>query len=149
MSALVACRPRETGRGLAQPVIDWLPIAVDIFAALADPVRRALLEELAVEPRRVVDLAATRPISRPAVSKHLRLLLDSGAVTVTARGRERVYALDRTALTPLASYVARLGVSHAAPITAHALDALETEVRRTSRDRRGAVQHASEHEETA
>ena len=48
---------------------------MDVFGALADPVRRSLLAELAGEPRRVVDLAASRPISRPAVSKHLRLLL--------------------------------------------------------------------------
>ena len=55
---------------------------MDIFGALADPVRRSLLAELAGEPCRVVDLAASRPISRPAVSKHLRLLLEAGAVTV-------------------------------------------------------------------
>jgi DNA-binding transcriptional ArsR family regulator len=106
---------------------------VDIFAALADPVRRALLEELAVAPRRVVDLAATRPISRPAVSKHLRLLLDAGAVTVTDRGRERYYELERAALAPVFSYAVGLA---ARPITDHALDALETEVRRTTRERR-------------
>jgi DNA-binding transcriptional ArsR family regulator len=121
---------------------------VDIFAALADPVRRALLEELAVAPRRVVDLAATRPISRPAVSKHLRLL-ESGAVTVTARGRERIYALDRTALAPVASYVAALAVTRAAPVTGQALDALETEVRRTGLERRPIAQREDEHEETA
>ena len=121
---------------------------MDIFGALADPMRRALLEELAVEPRRVVDLAATRPISRPAVSKHLRLLFESGAVTVTARGRERLYALDGTALAPVASYVAALTVPHAAPVTGHALDALETEVRRTGRERRSGAQREDEHEET-
>ena len=81
---------------------------MDIFGALADPVRRSLLAELAAEPCRVVDLAASRPISRPAVSKHLRLLLEAGAVTVRDAGRERYYALDRTALAPVASYVAGL-----------------------------------------
>ena len=45
---------------------------MDVFAALADPVRRSLLEEMAAGPARVVDLAAGRPISRPAVSKHLQ-----------------------------------------------------------------------------
>jgi DNA-binding transcriptional ArsR family regulator len=132
---------------------DWYPTGyvslVDIFGVLADPVRRALLEELALEPRRVVDLAATRPISRPAVSKHLRLLLESGAVTVTARGRERLYALDRTALVPVASYVAALGVTSTAPVTGQALDALETEVRRTGRERRPIARREDEHEETA
>jgi len=120
-------------------VAEWLPIAVDIFGALADPVRRSLLADLAVEPRRVVDLAATRPISRPAVSKHLRLLLEAGAVTVAETGRERYYALDRAALAPVASYVAGLT---ARPLPEHALDALETEVRRTVRDRRS---HDSAH----
>jgi DNA-binding transcriptional ArsR family regulator len=122
---------------------------VDIFAALADPVRRSLLAELATEPRRVVDLAASRPISRPAVSKHLRLLLESGAVTVTDHGRERVYALDRTALKPVASWVAGLTATAGAPVTARALDALETEVRRAGRDRRRAAPRRDEHEETA
>jgi DNA-binding transcriptional ArsR family regulator len=121
---------------------------VDIFAALADPVRRSLLTELAGEPRRVVDLAATRPISRPAVSKHLRVLLESGAVSVADHGRERFYALDRSALSPVASYVAGLAATRAAPVTDAALDALETEVRRTGRERRTAPREA-EHEETA
>jgi DNA-binding transcriptional ArsR family regulator len=106
---------------------------MDIFGALADPVRRSLLADLAAEPRRVVDLASGHPISRPAVSKHLRLLLEAGAVTVTDRGRERYYALDRTALAPVASYLAELT---ARPVSEQAFDALETEVRRTTRERR-------------
>jgi len=117
---------------------------MDVFGALADPVRRSLLAELAAEPCRVVDLAASRPISRPAVSRHLRLLLDAGVVTVADRGRERYYALDRAALTPVSSYVAGLV---ARPIDEQALDALETEVRRTSRDRRRTP--PMHHEETA
>jgi DNA-binding transcriptional ArsR family regulator len=119
---------------------------VDVFGALADPVRRSLLADLATGPRRVVDLAAGRPISRPAVSKHLRLLLEAGIVTVAERGRERVYALDRSALTPVSSYVAALATTRPAPLTDQALDALETEVRRTTRERRTA---APPHEETA
>ena len=122
---------------------------MDVFGALADPVRRSLLADLAARPRRVVDLAATRSISRPAVSKHLRLLLESGAVTVTARGRERFYALDRTALAPVAAYLAGLEATRTAPVTRQALDALETEVRRTSRERRRTASRTDEHEETA
>jgi DNA-binding transcriptional ArsR family regulator len=106
---------------------------VDIFGAIADPVRRSLLLDLAGGPRRVADLAADRSISRPAVSKHLRLLLDTGAVSVTERGRERYYALERSALAPVSTYVAGLT---ARPITDNALDALATEVRRTMRERR-------------
>ena len=117
---------------------------MDLFGALADPVRRSLLSDLAGGPRRVVDLADGLPVSRPAVSKHLRLLLDSGAVTVTDRGRERFYALDRSALAPVAAYVAGLA---ARPLGVQALDALETEVRRTSRERRRAARTAERPEE--
>jgi DNA-binding transcriptional ArsR family regulator len=111
---------------------------VDVFGALADPVRRSLLDELAKEPRRVVDLAAARTISRPAVSKHLRLLLDAGAVTVSDRGRERYYALQPTGLTPVQEYLGHLLASSlSVPVPPRALDALATEVRRTTRERRG------------
>jgi DNA-binding transcriptional ArsR family regulator len=119
---------------------------VDIFGALADPVRRSLLTDLAEGPQRVADLAAHRPISRPAVSKHLRLLLDAGAVTVTDQGRERFYALDRSGLAPVTTYVAGLAGpagQPARPLAAHALDALETEVRRTTRERRTAARTAA------
>lgn len=111
---------------------------MDVFGALADPVRRSLLAELAAEPRRVVDLAASRPITRPAVSKHLRLLLEAGVVTVSERGRERYYALARSGLAPVSAYVAGLAATRPAPVTDQALDALATEVRRTSRERRTA-----------
>ncbi len=110
---------------------------VDVFGALADPVRRSLLTELATEPRRVVDLAEARTISRPAVSKHLRLLLDAGAVKVTERGRERYYALEPGGLSPVQEYVGGLlASSRSVPVPPHALDALATEVRRTTRERR-------------
>jgi DNA-binding transcriptional ArsR family regulator len=122
---------------------------VDIFAALADPVRRSLLTELAAEPRRVTDLADTRPISRPAISKHLRLLLEVGAVSVTDSGRERLYALDPEALEPVASYVAELTATRVGPVSSQALDALETEVRRTARERRRNTRQTDEHEEIA
>jgi DNA-binding transcriptional ArsR family regulator len=110
---------------------------VDVFAALADPARRSLLAELAAGSCRVVDLAAARPISRPAVSKHLRLLLDAGAVQVTDHGRERLYAFEPAGLAPVQAYVDRLLTSAVpVPVTSHSLDALETEVRRTTRERR-------------
>ena len=120
---------------------------MDIFGALADPVRRSLLAELATGPHRVVDLAEGRPISRPAVSKHLRVLREAGVVNVSERGRERYYALERAALAPVTAYVAGLSVTMPAPVKDRALDALETEVRRTSRERRRTAPH--EHEETA
>jgi len=106
-----------------------------VFVALADPVRRSLLEEVAARPARVVDLAATRPISRPAVSKHLRVLREAGLVTATERGRERHYALDAAGLAPVSALLGRLALGES-PLTHLALDALDTEVRRTVRDRR-------------
>ncbi|GAA4723589.1 hypothetical protein GCM10023350_02350 [Nocardioides endophyticus] len=108
---------------------------MDPYAALADPVRRSLLRALAGRPQRVVDLADGLPISRPAVSKHLRLLAEAGLVTVEARGRERHYALVREGLAPVTAYVDSL-VVRTQPLTEHALDALDTEVRRTGRERR-------------
>jgi DNA-binding transcriptional ArsR family regulator len=113
---------------------------VDVFGALADPVRRSLLAELASAPRRVVDLADARTISRPAVSKHLRLLLDAGAVSVTERGRERYYALAPAGLDPVQEYVGGLLASSlSVPVPPQAWDALETEVRRTTRERRSSA----------
>lgn len=66
----------------------------DPFAAIADPNRRHLLEELRRAPRTVNDLAKGLPISRPAVSQHLKALLDCGLVTVTASGTRRIYSVN-------------------------------------------------------
>jgi DNA-binding transcriptional ArsR family regulator len=89
------------------------------------------------------------------VSKHLRLLLEAGAVTVAERGRERYYALDHAGLAPVTAYVASLAASTQSRLSEHALDALETEVRRTTRERRSAIPDSrpttqpAHHEETA
>lgn len=64
------------------------------FTALADPTRRALVERLAAAPSAVGDLARDLPISRPAVSQHLKLLKDAGLVADEAVGTRRVYRLD-------------------------------------------------------
>ena len=116
---------------------------MDVFAALADPVRRSLLDELAAGPTRVVDLAAGRAISRPAVSKHLKVLADAGLVTATDHGRERHYTLTVVGLTPVQALLERL-VAGGSPVTPQALDALATEVRRTARDRRTSLTSSQE-----
>ncbi len=67
---------------------------VDPFAAIADPNRRYLLEELRRSPKTVNELAQGLPISRPAVSQHLKALLDSNLVTVTAEGTRRIYSVN-------------------------------------------------------
>lgn len=108
---------------------------MDAFAAIADPVRRDLLARLAAGPARVVDLAEEHPISRPAISKHLRLLTDAGLVTAEDRGRERHYRLLPAGLTPVRTWVDGLRLA-GPPIPESALDGLDLEVRRTSRERR-------------
>lgn len=111
---------------------------MDAFAALADPVRRALLAALASGPARVADLAAAHPISRPAVSRHLRVLTDAGLVAATDAGRERHYRLRPEGLTPVTAWVEGLADPGEGRVTATQLDALDLEVRRTARDRRAA-----------
>lgn len=66
----------------------------DAFAAIADPNRRHLLEELRRGPKTVGELAAGLPVSRPAVSQHLKVLLDAGLVQARADGTRRVYAVS-------------------------------------------------------
>ena len=64
------------------------------FAALADPTRRAVFERLAHGPRAVGELAHGLPVSRPAVSQHLKVLKDAGLVTDRPLGARRVYQID-------------------------------------------------------
>ena len=106
---------------------------MDPFTALADPVRRALLCALVAGPARVVDLAAAHPISRPAISKHLRLLTEAGLASVQDRGRERHYALEHSGLAPVSALLEELRPTP--PISEAALDGLALEVRRTVRER--------------
>jgi DNA-binding transcriptional ArsR family regulator len=108
---------------------------VDVFGALADEVRRDLVLRLARGgPARVVDLAAVHPISRPAISRHLRVLQEAGLCSAEDRGRERHYRVEPTGLAPLRSFLAT--ASAEPPVTSTMLDALDLEVRRTVRDRR-------------
>lgn len=65
----------------------------DIFAAIAHPLRRQILDLLAEEERPVNDIARNFGVSRPAVSQHLRILLDAGLVAEHRHGRERRYRL--------------------------------------------------------
>lgn len=62
--------------------------------AISDPNRRFLLEELRRGPKTVGELAAGLPVSRPAVSQHLRILLDAGLVSTRAEGTRRIYAVS-------------------------------------------------------
>lgn len=67
---------------------------LDAWALLGDPSRRAIIERLSASPCTVVELARQMPISRPAVSQHLRVLRDAGVVHDVPEGRHRVYSID-------------------------------------------------------
>lgn len=113
---------------------------MDPFAALADPLRRDLLRRLVRGPARVVDLTAEHSVSRPAISRHLRVLAAAGLVSAEDRGRERHYRFERSGLDPVAGLLAQLLGQDVIepPIAAHLFDGLDLEVRRTGRDRRSA-----------
>ena len=64
------------------------------FDMLADPTRRAILERIGRAPAAVGEIAAGLPVSRPAVSQHLKLLKEAGLVTETASGTRRIYRID-------------------------------------------------------
>ena len=68
--------------------------ALDSLAALGDPTRRAIFERVAARPSAVGDLARGLPVSRPAVSQHLRVLKEAGLVSETPEGTRRIYRLD-------------------------------------------------------
>jgi DNA-binding transcriptional ArsR family regulator len=64
------------------------------FAALGDPTRRTIFERVAARPAAVGDLARGLPVSRPAVSQHLKVLKEAGLVSETADGTRRIYRID-------------------------------------------------------
>lgn len=81
------------------------PARPDPFAALGDPTRRAIVETLAKGERSVQDLADVLPVSRPAVSRHLKLLKAAGLVEDRAAGVRRIYRLDDAGAAELRSYM--------------------------------------------
>lgn len=75
------------------------------IAALADPTRRAILAALRAGPMAVGALADGLPVSRPAVSQHLRVLYDAGLLHVQAHGTRRLYAIDPRGADDLRRYL--------------------------------------------
>ena len=77
----------------------------DGFSALADPTRRTIFERLGDRPRAVGELARELPVSRPAVSQHLRVLKDAGLVVDQPEGNRRIYRLNPSGVGALRAYL--------------------------------------------
>jgi DNA-binding transcriptional ArsR family regulator len=75
------------------------------FAALADPTRREIFERVAEQPRSVAELAGGLPVSRPAVSQHLKVLKAAGLVSDAAAGNRRIYSVDPSGVGALRAYL--------------------------------------------
>ncbi|MEV4637205.1 metalloregulator ArsR/SmtB family transcription factor [Actinoplanes sp. NPDC049548] len=118
----------------------------EVAGAIADPVRREILLMLRREPLSAGQIADHFEISRPAVSRHLRVLREAGLVSDRADGRHRVYELVTAPLAELAGWIERMTRPSG---WQHHLDALETEVYRTRRERRTAAGRHRPQEETA
>ncbi len=76
----------------------------EVFDALGDPTRRAILELLRDGPKPVVEIARGLPVSRPAVSQHLKVLKTAGLVTDRAAGTRRIYGVDPGGMASLRDY---------------------------------------------
>ena len=99
------------------------------FAALADPTRRQVFERLRAGPAAVGEIAGGLPVSRPAVSQHLKVLKEAGLVTDRPDGTRRVYQIDPKGLGALRAWLDQFwGV---------ALDAYAQEVERQVTEKKG------------
>ena len=77
----------------------------EVLAALADPTRRHIFEALLEQPKTVGELAAGQPVSRPAVSQHLKVLQSARLVSVEAQGNRHVYSIEHDGLEDLRQYL--------------------------------------------
>ena len=99
----------------------------EVFTALADPTRRHIFEALRGQPQTVVELAAGQPVSRPAVSQHLKVLQSARLVGVEPRGNRRLYSIKRDGLDELRRYLESFW--------SDALTAYGAEIARRAKDR--------------
>ncbi|URM96306.1 metalloregulator ArsR/SmtB family transcription factor [Actinomadura madurae] len=118
----------------------------DVVGAIADPVRREILVMLRRGRLSAGQIAAHFQISRPAVSRHLRVLRQSGLVRGEAVGRNRLYELDAGRFSELSTWLAQFAEPSG---WEHRFDALETEVYRTRRENRSGRAPAQPKEDTA
>lgn len=78
-----------------------------LFAALADPTRRAIFERLAQKRQSVAELARAMPVSQPAISQHLKVLREARLVRDEPMGARRIYSIDPDGLGPLRQWLDR------------------------------------------
>ena len=111
-----------------------------VASALSDPTRRDILRMLRDAPRSAGAIAGAFSITRPAISRHLRVLREAGLVVDEAQGRERVYRLELGPVVALEAFIAELRRSQASEWERRFL-AFDTEVHRVKRDskKRAAV----------
>jgi DNA-binding transcriptional ArsR family regulator len=98
----------------------------EVLTALADPTRRSILEALRRAPRTVGELAADQPVSRPAVSQHLKVLERASLVSVEPRGNRHLYSVRRDGLDELRRYLETFW--------SEVLDAYSAEIARRMKD---------------
>jgi DNA-binding transcriptional ArsR family regulator len=79
--------------------------ATDLMSALGDPTRRQIVDILSIHPSSVADIAQQLPVSRPAVSQHLRVLKEAGLVTLRTEGTRNIYQLDPEGLAALRDHL--------------------------------------------
>lgn len=77
------------------------------FTALAEPMRRAIVERLGERPMAVGELAAGLPVTRPAISQHLKVLKEAGLVIDRAEGTRRIYRIDPAGLAAIRQWLDR------------------------------------------
>src|SRR5689334_2110403 len=99
-----------------------------VFAALHDPTRRAVLERLRSGPKPVGEIASGLPVTRPAVSQHLKVLKEAGLVDDRSEGTRRIYQIDPKGLGAMRAWLDQFWDS--------ALTAFATEVERASKEER-------------
>ena len=97
-----------------------------VFAALHDPTRRAVLERLRDGPRPVGEIARGLPVTRPAVSQHLKVLKEAGLVSDRSEGTRRIYYVDPKGLGAMRAWLDQFWDS--------ALSAFAAEVERASKE---------------
>jgi DNA-binding transcriptional ArsR family regulator len=104
---------------------------VKALEALADPTRRRIVELLAAGDLEAGSIAANFPVSRPAVSRHLRVLREAGLVRARSEAQRRVYSLNPTPLAEVEEWLSRYRM-----FWTNRLDALDTHMRRRARKER-------------